>query len=30
MAVSNPAVPQIHAAPEANASFYEKLNTPLA
>ena len=27
MAVSSPAVPNIHAAPEANASFYEKLNT---
>src|SRR5712692_5479573 len=27
MAVSSPAVPNIHSAPEANASFYEKLNT---
>ena len=27
MAVSSPAVPNIHTAPEANASFYEKLNT---
>ena len=27
MAVSNPAVPNIHTAPAANASFYEKLNT---
>jgi hypothetical protein len=27
MAVANPAVPQIHAAPGANASLYEKLNT---
>ena len=27
MAVSNPAVPNIHAAPGPNASFYEKLNT---
>ena len=27
MAVSNPAVPNIHAAPGDNASFYEKLNT---
>jgi hypothetical protein len=27
MAVSNPAVPNIHSAPRANAGFYEKLNT---
>ena len=27
MAVSSPAVTHFHAAPEANASFYEKLNT---
>jgi len=27
MAVSNPAVPNIHTAPGANAGFYEKLNT---
>ena len=27
MAVSSPAVPNIHAAPQGNASFYEKLNT---
>ena len=27
MAVSSPAIPQIHAAPAANASFYEKLNS---
>jgi hypothetical protein len=27
MAVSNPAVPNIHIAPGANASLYEKLNT---
>ncbi len=27
MAVSSPTVPNVHAAPEANASFYEKLNT---
>src|SRR5208337_234231 len=27
MAVSNPAVPNIHSAPRSNAGFYEKLNT---
>ena len=27
MAVSNPAVPNLHIAPGANAGFYEKLNT---
>ena len=27
MAVSSPAVPNIHVAPGRNASFYEKLNT---
>ena len=27
MAVSNPAVPNIHSAPGTNAGFYEKLNT---
>ena len=27
MAVSTPAMPQIHTAPAANASFYEKLNS---
>ena len=31
MAVSSPAVPNIHNVPQmANASFYEKLNTTLA
>ena len=27
MAVSNPAVPNIHAAPSSDAGFFEKLNT---
>ena len=27
MAVSNPAVPNIHTAPNSNVGFFEKLNT---